>query len=284
MGGKSKLINTLLKHTPYHERFLSLFTGSGIYEVNKPRANFEVFNDVDSELINYLYVIKNHPIEFEQIKKGLFGLCSKNLFDLIKTAQIKPKNAIERAFFFYYRVKLSFAGQTTQYFGMNFKNKDSYKSVDNGLLSPLNEKVIERLRYVNILNYPFKRCYDLFENALFNNNAIEDTFIYCDPPYPGTENVYVNQFSKEDHHELIDILLKTKFNFMLSIGGDCDFYLDSLSSFIITKVKTVYSANAKAQRERVEYLIMNYDLKELGMMKFGQDQQNLNQFLEMNKK
>ena len=280
MGGKSRLVNTLLEHTPRHEGFLSLFTGSGIYEVNKPRASHEVFNDLDSELMNYFTVIQNNPLEFERYKKGVFGLCSKHLFDQIRDKKMLPRNDIERAYFFYYLVKLSFAGQTRQYFGMNYKSRDSYKSIDNGLLTPLDPKLIQRLRHVNFFNHDFSQCYSIFEKAMSQEGITEEGFMYCDPPYPGTEKVYQNLFKKEEHDKLIDILLNTKFKFMLSIGGNCLVYLDRLSHFNIKEVKTVYSANACSQYERKEYLITNYDMKNVQRMDFGHKQQTINQFLE----
>ena len=231
-------------------------------------------------MINYFYIIKNHPLEFDRYKIGVMGLCSKYLFDNIKNGQIQPRNAIERAYLFYYRTKLSFAGQNVNYIGINYKSRDSYKSLDSGLLNPLDERVIKRLRYVNLVDYPFEKCYDLFERALLKKEDPEKVFFYCDPPYVGTEDYYSQVFTRQHHGKLIDILLNTKFKFMLSIGGNCDFYLNSLSSFNIKEVKVIYSANATAQYERKEYLIMNYDIKKVRKM-ITHDQQDIMQFMEV---
>ena len=285
IGGKSKLVNILLEHTPYHEGFLSLFTGSGIYEVNKPRASYEVLNDLDSELMNYFTIIQNNPLEFEQYKKGVFGLCSKYLFDQIRDKKILPRNDVERAYFFYYLVKISFAGLTKQYFGMNYKSRDCYRSQDNGLLTPLDPRLMKRLHRVYLLNQDFTRCHAIFKKFISKKGLREDVFMYCDPPYPGTENVFLNKFKKQVHYKLIEILSNTKFKFMLSIGGDCGAYLDQLSHLIIKEVKTVYSANARSQYERKEYLITNYDMNEVPRMVFGNNQHTINHFLgEVEKK
>ena len=48
---------------------------------------------------------------------------------------------------------------------------------------------------------------------------------------------------------------------MLSIGGDCKFYLDELKEFNIQKVNTRYSIDGTTQRPSVEYLINNYGEK-----------------------
>ena len=57
VGGKFRLRKELLNLTPDHDFFLSMFLGSGIYEINKTRCKVEIFNDIDSELrkIDVLY-------------------------------------------------------------------------------------------------------------------------------------------------------------------------------------------------------------------------------------
>ena len=40
IGGKFRLRKQLLNFVPYHEYFLSLFCGSCVFELNKPKARF----------------------------------------------------------------------------------------------------------------------------------------------------------------------------------------------------------------------------------------------------
>ena len=51
-GGKFRLVNRLKELTPYHEFFLSMFTGAAHFELNKPRCRYECWNDRESEIIN----------------------------------------------------------------------------------------------------------------------------------------------------------------------------------------------------------------------------------------
>jgi len=106
LGGKYRLRKTLLSFTPKHDFFLSLFAGSCIYELNKPRAKYEAFNDADSELINYLLVIREYPKEFDDMKKGVFGLVSQEICNRIIRKELIPRNNIEKAFHFYYLNKM----------------------------------------------------------------------------------------------------------------------------------------------------------------------------------
>jgi DNA adenine methylase len=300
LGGKYRLRKTLLSFTPKHDFFLSLFLGSGVYEINKPRCKYECFNDLDSELINYFLIIREYPLEFDNLKKGIFGLVSQEIFERIVSGKLQPKNDIERAYFFYYTNKLAHAsskgdnyrGITTKHMfdnpslsfqGLGVKTNRPYTNNDCGLLTPLDSKTIERLRYVNITNYPFDKCYKMFEKTLLKHNIIDKAFIYLDPPYPlekdSSNDYYSHKFLPGDHQKVIEICQNTKFRFMLSIGSDCQFYLDSLSNFIIKKVKVKYSTNVNYQQDRIEYLIMNYDIKKIPQMKEDYKQSLLSQYL-----
>lgn len=157
--------------------------------------------------------------------------------------------------------------QAVSYKGLNPKTTRPYHNNDCGLLTPLDQKAITRLRYVNLTCYEFKRVYKLFYNAFHVRKGLSrECFIYADPPYPGTEKYYGDKFSTEDHQHLIDLMLETPFNFMLSIGKDCQMYLDQLSDWVIVPVKVRYSTDANSQKLSQEYIIMNYNINDIGNM------------------
>lgn len=110
IGGKYRLVNELLSYTPYHEFFLSIFLGAAHFELNKPRCRYECWNDAESEIINYLLQIREHPKEFDEMKQGVFGLVSQEICNRIVNGKINPKNNLEKAYFFYYLNKLTFGG------------------------------------------------------------------------------------------------------------------------------------------------------------------------------
>lgn len=348
IGGKFRLRKELLANTPYHEFFLSLFSGSCIYELNKPRCRYECFNDKNADLINYFLMAREYPKEFDEMKQGIFGLVSQEICNRIVNGKLQPKNDLERAYFFYYLNKLSYGGdyevkgyaglnqnraipQTTfhkkdienikahycgimqptdpirqpqvkkikaqfrgiimagfqnkvdkakanfqgitpkaSYKGINPKTTRPYTNNDCGLLTPLDPKCIKRLRYVNLTAYDFTKVYDLFYKAFYERKGLEkECFIYADPPYPGTEKYYGKRFDPKLHEELISRILKTPFNFMLSIGGKCEeLYVVPLkeAGWIIKEVFTKYSMDASSQNPIKEYLIMNYDINKVPKM------------------
>ena len=282
IGGKYRLRKQLLEFTPWHEFFLSMFTGAAHYELNKPRVRYECFNDYDSEIINYLLQIREYPDEFNKMKEGVFGLVSQEIANRIVRGDLKPKNDLERAYFFYYLNKVTFGGTfqkgyrvltlptsckidiKSHYKGINPKTTRPWTNNDLGLLSPLDVEAIERLRYVNLTAYDFRKVYKMFYEGFYVRKGLtKECFIYADPPYPGKEKYYNSGFGMDEHLELIDILLESPFNILLSIGCDCEFYIDALKEggWFIEEVYTKYSTDANSQKETKEYFCMNYDIK-----------------------
>lgn len=153
--------------------------------------------------------------------------------------------------------------------GINPKTTRPFTNNDLGLLSPLDPECIKRLRYVNLTSYDFRRVYDLFYKAFYKRKGLDvECFLYFDPPFPGTEKYYKSGFGEKEHLDLIKRLLESPFHCMLSIGGECDLYLDALrkEEWIIDIVTTKYSTDAKSQKESREYICMNYDINQLPLM------------------
>jgi len=241
------------------------------------------------------------------MKKGIFGLVSQEIVNRIVNGEIKPKNNIERAYFFYYLNKTCYdltqnyrgiilptsskkiniehyrgnlwytfdekkekkKKKGSHYKGINPKTTRPYSNNDLGLLTPIDPKAIVRLRYVNLTHYDFRHVYKLFYKAFHERKKLSiECFIYEDPPFPSTEKYYGNMFKPEDHQDLININLDSPFHIMQSIGGNCQFYLDSYkdAGWFIEEVKTKYSTDANTQNEIIEYVCMNYDITKLPKM------------------
>lgn len=153
--------------------------------------------------------------------------------------------------------------------GINPKTTRPFTNNDLGLLSPLDPECIKRLRYVNLTTYDFRKVYKLFYKAFYERKGLaHECLLYFDPPYPGTEGYYKTGFGEQEHLDLIEILINSPFHCMLSIGGECDFYLEKFkeNKWIIDSVKTKYSTDATSQKESQEYIIMNYDIYQLPLM------------------
>jgi len=167
------------------------------------------------------------------------------------------------------------------YKGISPKTTRPWTNNDNGLITPLSKDVITRLQYVNLTNYDFKKVYKLFYRAFYKRKGLEkECLVYADPPYPGTEQYYgkENVFNREDHEYLITKMKESPFNFTLSIGGECDFYLEELEDMNIVELNVKYSTSANHQYKRKEYLIMNYEIDKEPKMIFSSEQEILEKY------
>ena len=63
VGGKSKLVKTLLPLIPQHKCYVEVFGGAGWLLFGKQLSNIEILNDYDEELINFWSVVQNAPLQ-----------------------------------------------------------------------------------------------------------------------------------------------------------------------------------------------------------------------------
>lgn len=229
--------------------------------INNTRAGSNASNmrDMDKSIneakINYRGVL---PIDGFASKRDLPTIKSKfrGTSSKVKIEEEKVKNHY----------------QAIGYKGINPKTTRPFKNNDCGLLTPIDREAIKRLRYVNLTSYDFRKVYKLFYEAFHVRKGLNrECFVYFDPPFPGTEKYYGDRFKEEDHQDLIDILLKSPFNCMLSIGSKCKMYLEALKDWVIIPVKVKYSTDAISQSDSQEYIIMNYEISKLSRM--GMDYQ-----------
>lgn len=206
IGGKRMLRKAIIERFPSEKvgRYIEVFGGAGwvLFGKEKYPYQMEVFNDLDSELINLFRCIKYHREAVQEELKWL--LSSRELyFDYMEQISCRGMTDIQRAARFYCLVKFSFGSD-----GRTFAT--SAKSI--GYAVEYLDKVQERLQGVVIEHKDFAdliRVYDR-ENALF----------YLDPPYVGTEKYYKVSFPAKDHQRLSNILKGIKGRFILSYNDN----------------------------------------------------------------
>jgi DNA adenine methylase len=96
-------------------------------------------------------------------------------------------------------------------------------------------------------------------------NASEDDFIYCDPPYIDRYNDYFNSWNEYDENRLCVVLSQTKAKFLLSTWRSNKYrenvYIKSLwSGFNIDAKEHFYhlGASEKNRNSMTEALISNF--------------------------
>jgi DNA adenine methylase len=248
VGGKSKLAKDIVKQiTPDHKTYIEVFGGAGSVLYAKEQSKLEVFNDINSELINLHRAIRNNPQTLSMYLNQL--LISRDIFNDIKRKKMKPRNHIEAAAFYLYLLTQSF-GSKGENFAMSAKSgrkpKDIYKSY---------QKWANRLKGVTIENKSFNDLIKLYDK--------EESFFYCDPPYVSTESYYKNTggFGKKEHELLAATLSNIKGKFLLSYN-DCELVRELYKDFNIRSTKEIeytLGKNASGVNKKVkEVFISNY--------------------------
>ena len=253
VGGKTQLAKEIVSLIPEdHNLYVEVFAGalSVLYAKELPsrRKYREVINDYNEELINLHRCIRKYPETLQMYLNQL--LISRTLFEDIKNGKCKPRNDIERAAFYFFRIKLSF-GSKGDSFAMTAKHEKPNSIYINFF------KWAKRLKFVTIENMDFEKLIKTYDR--------KEAFFYCDPPYFETKIYYKNSnFNLEDHRRLFETLKNIKGRFLLSYN-DCDYIRELYKDFNIIQSKEIrYTLQDMSNNKRVkEIYITNYKVKTL---------------------
>jgi len=246
IGGKKLLRKEIVKKFPENiDRYVEVFGGAAWVLFYKEKyAKQEVYNDVNSDLVNLFRCVKHHPnAMIEELK---FTLNARETFDTLKENKNRTDfTDIQRAAMFYYLVKTSY-GATLRQYGVNYRNP--YFLLKNI------EAIAQRLAKVVIENKDFHEILTKYDK--------EGTLFYCDPPYYKTEKYYnidTVAFSKEQHIVLRDMLSNIKGKFVLSYNED-EFIRNLYQGFYIQEVERSNNLSLRNGKKEVykELIITNF--------------------------
>ncbi len=207
-GGKFYGFKTIkpfleIEHDEYREPFVgggSVFLGKDLAE----KINW--INDLDKDLINFYLVIQNR----NKLNK-LFSLLKNETASRERHSEVlklKPKNKIEQAFKYFYLNRTSFSGI------MN-KPRWGYKIGSSTVPEKwpaIIDPVAKKLENIKITCVDYKK--------IILEPSKNKVLLYLDPPYfEASKAIYNNEFTMADHIELMEILKKTKFKFILSYNN-----------------------------------------------------------------
>ena len=202
VGGKSLLAKKIVEQFPDDiDRYIEVFGGGGsVLFYGENYAELEVYNDLNSDLVNLFRCVKYHREELQREISGYFN--AREIFDEIKKKmKLSGFTDIQRAAMFFVMARLSF-GANMQTFGGRKRN-----------LSPdYLEEFGRRLKDVVIEKMDFEKLVKKYDhpNALF----------YCDPPYSNRERYYDETFQTYDHERLKTVLSQIQGYFILSYNDN----------------------------------------------------------------
>lgn len=245
IGGKNNLKKEIVSRFPEeYSKYVEVFGGAGWVLFHKDKKGKEVYNDLNSELINLFRVVKHHSDEFT--KECEFMLNSRQAFNENYKENYNKKylTDIQRASNFYYKIKNSY-GSKGETFGSKEHNRIN-------ALEHIRE-INERLSSVVVENLDFEKCIKKYDK--------EDTLFYMDPPYYSTEHYYENvEFGKDDHVRLRDLLKNIQGKFLLSYN-DCSEVKELYKGFKIEEIErhnNLVARYANKDKNYKELIIKNY--------------------------
>jgi DNA adenine methylase len=242
LGNKSKIAAEIQKHFPAHKIYIEPFFGAGGMFFNKPKAKYNIVNDLDSDVFNLFQVVSNQKDEFEQafyqmpIHEDLLEYWKEN----------KETEPIRKALRFLLISNMTWMGIGDK-IHTSLKN---HKQPVFELLNTTNKMIFD----VQFSNTDFRKF--LSGISFRCDEEINNTLIYCDPPYLETSDNYSDSFTEQDSIDLFNCLEETGCKWAMS---------EFDNPFIIEQAKQrnchvhIIGARQNLKNRRTEILITNYE-------------------------
>lgn len=204
VGGKRLLRKTIAPLIPEDiKSYIEPFgAGAWVLFYKDKWADLEIYNDLDSRLVNLFRIVKYHPNAFKEEVKYLLG--SREMF--FQFLNVTFFTDIQKAVQFYFLITRSFGGKGSS-FGTVKKSSGGASKSQKNVLEKV-DAIHERLDKVMIENRDFE--------TLIKQYNFEDAFFYCDPPYSQGCGYDVTSTKDFDHERLREVLGNIKGRFLLS--------------------------------------------------------------------
>jgi DNA adenine methylase len=241
LGNKKKIAAEIQKHFPPHKIYIEPFFGAGGMFFNKPKAKYNIVNDLDSDVFNLFQVVMNQK---EELEKAFYmmPIHSDLLEHWKKNQETEP---IRKALRFLMLSNWQLYGKMGS-LDIGCVRKDSFK--DN-----LN-KTFELLYNVTLDNNDCNKFIKTSTADRVGNS--EDILVYNDPPYLGTTDNYSNSFKEKDSHDLFNCLEETKCKFAMS-EFDHPFILEQAKQRGLNVI--IIGERQNLKNRRIEILVTNYE-------------------------
>jgi DNA adenine methylase len=250
-GGKQSMLKYLLELVPEHRIYCEPFFGGGALFFAKPKADVEVINDLNGEVINFFKVMKT---KFTALQREVQAtLHSRELYAKAMTIYNNPEGYtdVQRAWALWTATNQGFASMIGSWgFGKDNSKEKAIANKRDNFISAYED----RLRTVQVENNDalkvIARC------------DTKDAFIYCDPPYIGSDQGHYKGYDEKQYKALLDRLSKIKGKFMLS-----SYPSKILSQYIrrfgwrTKKIEKYIAVTKLTDRKKTEMLVFNYDPK-----------------------
>lgn len=252
-GGKWKIAPWIIEHLPPHRIYCEPFGGGASVLLRKTRSYAEVYNDLNSEVVNVFQVLRD-PVLSKKLER-LLRLTPFSRDEFLESYK-EAKDPTECARRTIVRAFMGFGSNS-----VNRKNKTGFRA---------NSKRSGTTPAQDWRNYP--ACVKFFSDRLsgviienkdyariLEDHDSPDTVFYVDPPYvqeTRKKNCYQHEFNDADHAALLERLKGLSGAVLLSGYEHPSYFLPGWEH----KKKQTFADGA---RPRTEMLWLNLRCQEL---------------------
>lgn len=225
-GGKWKLGPWIIGYFPPHRVYVEPFGGAASVLMQKPRAESEIYNDLDDEVVNVFQVLRTPALAevlCEQLVRTPFA---RREFEMAYEHTDEPieraRRTVIRAFMGFGSASFNAAHATgfRVYVGTNRQRRPhqdwtTYPAQLAAFAGRLTGVIIESRPALDVIL----------------RHQADETLLYVDPPYPlstrgaisGVRQKYRFELTEADHIALADVLRAAK-GMVLVSGYPCELY------------------------------------------------------------
>ena len=213
------------------------------------KDNIETINDLDGGVVNFFEWVRRDP---ERLARAVFLTpYGRRVYD---AAFAPAENNFDAAVKFCIQANMGYGFRTAGArpgWKLDIQGRERAYSLNDW--NELPEQIIyaaERLKHTQI---ECKPAMDVIGRFNFEN-----VLIYCDPPYlleTRFGKQYKQEMTRQQHEELLDILLKSEAKVLLS-GYESDLYNDALKDW---RKEKIWSAARNSSKKKQEVLWMNFE-------------------------
>ena len=246
-GGKSTLAHWVIDQLPPHETFVDVFHGGGSVLVQKPESKIEVVNDKDSDIVQFLRVLRERPDDLREwfesitVARDTHRRFANQFYD-----EFRPDDPVERAGRFAY---LRHSQYATKYTGVSWVRTRAGRNTSGRVRdwSDNLRELAERYRHVQVDNRDWRDVINRYDGA--------DVCFYADPPYPDASRCLYRVGDGFDHEALARQLREVDAEWVVSYER----VPDAIESAAETVIERTDGHTEADDRERVERLAVSFN-------------------------
>lgn len=252
-GGKFRIADWIIAQFPVHKTYVEPFGGGASVLLAKEPSQIEVYNDLDSEVVNLFRVLRN-PEQRLQLAEQI-DLTPFSRAEFVE-AYLDTDCPVEKARRMIVRAQMGFgsAGATKGYTGFRAIG-GRQKNYEISLWNNYSSRILnaaERLKQVYIENQDALKVISYYDSA--------ETLFFVDPPYvmdTRSKNIvaYRHELTDAQHVELLELLNNLQGKVIVS-GYDCELYTSHLSSWK-KLTRSVQASGNRGGVTRLECLWIN---------------------------